>query len=182
METNITQEVYDLLEDRTDSMRSIKGQYKRALENSQSKDYTMEARGRYSAEASQLKHEIEQLSDRAIMDAKKLVSEYREKVESGRRLDPEKITDEIKLLQPGIILKERDIESLLERVKGNQTMEQIIMRYAEEHEIQPKGWYMDYGRQEKELADSIDYTLDIYRKWISGDSASQMLKTFFNVM
>lgn len=182
METNITQEVYNLLEDRTDSMRSIKSKYRTAYANSMSSDYTMEARNRYSNEASQLKFEINQLSDKAIMDAQKLIKEYREKVESERRLDPEKITDEIKLLQPGIVLKEADIVSLLERVKGNQTMEQIIMRYAEEHEIKPRGYYLDYGRQEKEIADALESTLTYYRKWISGDSASEMLKKFFELM
>ena len=51
-------------------------------------------------------------------------------------LSPKEITDDAQLLTCGVKLTAKEIGTLLERNKGNYTMETILLRYAEENGLQ----------------------------------------------
>ena len=117
--------------------------------------------------------------DAAIKAAKDKVNEYREYVEKNSRLDPAKLTDDIKLLQPGIVLTERDFIGMLERNAGNSTMEQTILRAAKERGVNLPYYHTDID--EVRRADSLDNTIHYFEHWIENEQAGEMLDKFFGV-
>ncbi|MBO7283830.1 MAG: hypothetical protein J6U71_02060 [Bacteroidales bacterium] len=181
MELNMTTQVYNLVKGRLQDL-----DYKKALLNGlntkiSSSDYSAEKKQSMQAEAYELKRSLAMSADDIIRDANKLIDGLLDDVERENRLDPAQITEDIKLLQPGIILRQEDIEAILERNKDNKTMVQIALRYADEHKISPKGTYYIGGQQEREEAKALESTLDIYRKYIPQENASVMLDKFFGV-
>ena len=51
-------------------------------------------------------------------------------------LDPTKLTDDVRLLNSGVKMTSRDIKAMLKRNSDNRTMLQVILRYADEHNIE----------------------------------------------
>lgn len=181
MDNNIVQTVYDSLEAATTEIDKIRSEYAAI-------DAKIGA-GRYSYDTLQkeiypkrdeLRMKIHNESDRAIASAKELVNQYRQDAAKLNNLNPADITDDIKLLQAGIPLLERDVLAILERNQGNRTMTQLVLRYAEEHGIDTKTYYIG-GQAEEETAKSLDDILFYYAKWIDKDNAHDMLRRFFNV-
>lgn len=56
-------------------------------------------------------------------------------------LNPADLTDDIKLLESRIPLTKRDIDVMLERNSGNNTMTQLILRYCENNGIETRTAY-----------------------------------------
>lgn len=56
-------------------------------------------------------------------------------------LDPSKLTDDVRLLNSGVKLNQRDIKAMLKRNSENRTMTQLILRFADEHGIETDGTY-----------------------------------------
>lgn len=54
-------------------------------------------------------------------------------------LDPSKLTDDLRLLNSGVTLTQRDIKSMLNRNSDNRTMIQLILRFADQHGIETDG-------------------------------------------
>lgn len=129
---------------------------------------------------SALQQKIRNASDAAINEAKALVNQYRQDTLNRNRLDPAEMTDDVKLLAPGIVLEQRDIIGMLERNAGNRTMTQIILRYAKEHDFET-GLHFDDGHAEAEHAKDLEGVISLYAKWIDKPKAKQMLRTFFQV-
>lgn len=97
--------------------------------------------GKYSSEGrAEIQNEIS-ARNRAIAEKKKKISdsintridEYVAKCTPS--LSPAEITDDAKLLTCGVKLTSGEIGTLLERNKGNFTMETILIRYAEENKL-----------------------------------------------
>lgn len=181
MDNNIFQTVFDSLEADTTELDKLRTEYA-ALE-------AKIKEGRYSDQTlakeiypkrDALRRQISDSSARAIEKAKGIVNQYRQEAERLDDLDPAAITDDIKLLQAGIPLLPRDINAILERNKGNRTMTQLALRYAEEHGVEVNVHYVG-GQAEKENADSLDGIISYYARWIDKDNAHNMLRKFFNV-
>lgn len=182
MDRNIVQEVYDLLETRTNELEEDKELMRSAQKRLESNDYSSEGKKKIHDEIGRLKQSIDSSVNRAMDEARTLIEGYRKEVHDENRLDPTKMTDDVKLLAPGIILKERDIEAMLDRNKDNKTMVQIILRYAEEKNIVPNGARLySGGQQELQTANAMDGILSYYERWMKGDQALSMLKKFFSV-
>lgn len=80
-----------------------------------------------------LKSELNAIQENTKSEVRRLTEQQKEKLVNIDVLDPKELTDDIKLLQGGLILKERDIEGILSRNAGNRTMTQLAIRYADEH-------------------------------------------------
>lgn len=181
MDNNIVQTVYDSLEAATTEIDKTRSEYA-AIEKKIKE-------GRYSNQTLQkeiypkrdaLRGKIRTDSARAIDSARELVNQYRQDAAKLDNLNPADITDDIKLLQAGIPLLERDVLAILERNQGNRTMTQLALRYAKEHGIDTKTYYIG-GQAEAETANNLDGILSYYAKWIDKDNAHDMLRRFFNV-
>lgn len=179
----ITQAVYDTLATRTEEIG-------KDIEEREVTDALISS-GRYNAKyvesdlrpkRDNLRMKINYAADSAIQEAQNLINQYRKEAADRNRLDPAELTDDVKLLQPGIKLLPRDIEGMLERNSTNRTMTQIILRYAKENGIEMGGtWYIG-GQQEEETAKALEGTLSYYRRWITTPDAKKMLDKFFGII
>ena len=127
-----------------------------------------------------LLRKIDSMRETAIREAKDHINQYRKEAEELNNLNPNALTDDIKLLQSGITLLPRDIEAILKRNEGNRTMIQIALRYAKEHDIEVNTYYIG-GEEEKSIADTLDTVLYHYKKWIDKPNGRAMLRKFFAV-
>lgn len=179
----ITQAVYDTLATKTEEIRQD-------IEAREAVDALISS-GRYNTQyvesdlrpkRDSLRMKINSASDSAIQEAQNLVNQYRKKAADRNKLDPAELTDDVKLLQPGIKLEPRDIQGMLERNSTNRTMTQIILRYAKENGIDTGGTLFVGGQEEEATARALEGILSYYRKWIATPDAKTMLDKFFGIV
>lgn len=181
---NITEQVYTALSESTEAIAKDVAEYT-ALEN-KSKSGNLTEKGLKEEvwpTMNGLRIKIRKDSEAAIRNAEKMVAEYRESFARLNDLDPELITNDIKLLQAGIPLLPRDLEAILERSKGNRTMTQLALRYAKQHKINLQGIWGKYApsNEEEKTAASLEGILHYYSHWINKGNARQMLDKFFGI-
>ena len=182
MDNNITQTVYETLDAKTDDIIGMGVACKQIEEKINS--------GRYSQKTidNELKPKLQAMQNNqreacknALDEARSLISQFREDNAKANQLNPAELTDDVKLLQSGIILKPRDIEGMLERNASNRTMTQIILRYAEENKIGIDRTYYIGGQEEEETAKALDNVIYYYKNWIDKPNAKAMLNRFFGI-
>ena len=130
-----------------------------------------------NAQITDLRIQRRRAINEALNAAKAQVNAYREYVEKRGRLDPAQLTDDIKLLQPGIVLTDRDFIGMMERNAGNSTMEQAILRAAKERGIDIGMNYTEIDEQRR--ADEMNDVIHYFERWIDNDKAGAMLDKFF---
>lgn len=176
---DIAQSVFDTLNTRTDEISEMLDEYNRIDEKINSKRYSEKAlQDIYYPQRTEIRNNIQHAADSAIDEAHKLIDQYIKDSEEENSLDPADLTDDVKLLQPGITLLPRDIKTMLHRNENNPTMLQIILRYAQEHNIELDG--IQYVEPQKQTAADLKAILTYYRHWIDQKNAKDMLKKFFN--
>ena len=182
MTQNIVKDVYTTLQKRAEEIGKAVAERDRLEEKIKS--------GRYSSQTlnaevypkrDALRQEIRSSSDNAIKEAKALIEQYRKDADALNDLDPAQITDDIKLLQPGIVLTSRDVKAIIERNKTNRTMTQIALRYAKQNNIDVGGTIYVGGEAERETADTLDGLLYYVAKYIDKPEAKEMIDKFFNM-
>lgn len=180
MDSNITQTVYNNLFTATEEISESVAKQEELQAKIDSNRYTGDTiRKEIVPKMDQLKEEIRRKSDAALKNAQDLIDKYRAEAAEANVLNPADITDDVKLLQSGITLLPRDIQGILDRNKGNRTMTQIVLRYAQEHNIDTGGTYYTGGQQEEEIAKALEGILFYYKNWIGTPRAMQMLDKFF---
>lgn len=92
-----------------------------------------------------LKGKIRDTREKAEKAAKEVCDEYVQELRDQEELDPALLTDDVRLLQAGVKLNERDAKAMLRRNAGNQTMTQLILRYCKENDIETGVYY--YGNK-----------------------------------
>lgn len=150
--------------------------------------------GHYSAEGiATIQSEIDGLKKKISNQKMNLEASLTAKLDSfvsehTPRLDPEEVTDDIKLLNCGVKLREAEIEQLLNKCMGNYTMTILLLRYAEERELKLGNDIMGramlntgsdalrtFAREERER---IQYAL----KWLDNfEKGKEMLNRFYGV-
>ena len=179
---SITEQVFKSLDESLNDIEKEVAEESRLAEAMQSGRYSSQAlHNEIMPKRDEVHTRVKRMSYDALQKANNLISGYEKEVEASNQLNPEEITDDIKLLQAGIILKPRDIQGMLERNRENRTMLQIILRYAEEHKIDTGGTWYTGGRSELNEAKALKGVLQIYEKWITTKQAREMLYKFFNV-
>lgn len=142
--------------------------------------------GYYSPEAwnKEREPELRELSEK-IRSAKnsalsnvKVYLDLRIKEAENKKLDPGSITDDIKLLNCGLPLKEKEVEDILLKNKGNYTMEQLILRYAEEHNMNLGYIYQSGASEEAEQMQSLLFAADTFEKYMEADNYLKVLNEF----
>ena len=182
MDNNITQTVFDTLEARTAEISKDIAERDALEEKIMSGRYTQQAlHTDIYPKRNALRRKIADASEAAIQEAKNLVNQYRADVAESNRLDPSQLTDDVKLLQPGIVLNPADIQGMLKRNEGNRTMLQVILRFAEANGIDTGKTYYIGGQAEENNARNLETILFYYKKWIDKPNAKDMLYKFFNV-
>lgn len=174
--------VYNTLDNYTDEIGKTIAEQQKLEEKINSGRYSEQTlRNEVYPKRDELRHKINSMRDSALQAAKGIISQYRIDAAEKNNLDPAELTDDVKLLQAGIVLKPRDIQGMLKRNEDNRTMTQIILRYAEEHNIDTGKTYYVGGQQEEETARALDNIIHYYKNWIDKPNAKVMLNKFFQI-
>ena len=116
------------------------------------------------------REELRKLQEEVKKEVRTITEDMKKSISDKERLNPEELTEDVKLLQGGLSLKERDIEGILERNSDNRTMIQLALRYAEEHGLKVNTLYVS-GTEEVRQCDSIALAIDTVVKWYDTESA-----------
>ncbi len=84
----------------------------------------------------ELTRQIDNIRFNANKDIKTMCDDYIEELRAEDDLDPSLITDDVKLLNSGVRLTNRDIKAMLNRNSDNHTMTQVILRYCKDNDIE----------------------------------------------
>ena len=182
---NITEQVYVTLSESTDEIAKDVAKYTKLQDESKSGKLTEKGiKEDLWPAMNDLRIKIRNDSEAAIRKAENMVAEYRKNAARLNDLDPELITNDIKLLQAGVPLLPRDLEAILERSKGNRTMTQLALRYAKQHDIDLTGIQGKYAlrNEEEDTAKRLDGILQYYSRWINKGNAKTMLDKFFGII
>ena len=174
--------VYNTFKNAVEAMAEKHAEYEKYQEMEKSGKYTKETiEKEIRPNLREISREISEDGQKAVEDALRLCDDYQKKMYQADALNPEELTDDVKLLNAGITLNAKDINELLARNAGNATMEQIVLRYANEKSI-------DLGKnppvfaghnREIQAAEDLKGTARIYGRWIDKENAQQMLDKFF---
>ncbi len=178
---NIVDTVYNTLDSHTEEIGKVIAERDALEEKIKSNRYTPQVlKEEVYPKRDELKRKIETMCDTAFSEARGHIAQYRADTADSNRLDPSQLTDDVKLLQPGIKLNAADIQGMIKRNEGNRTMLQIILRYAEDNGIDTGGTLYVGGQQEEETARNLEGIMYYYKNWIDKPNAKDMLNRFFN--
>lgn len=146
------------------------------IESDNAKKYTPEfIRNEIVPKMNEVKSRMETLREDGNKKIRQICDDYIKQLEGEDRLNPEQINDnEMKLLNSGITLTRKDIDAMLERNKGNQTMEQLIIRYCEDHDINPGVYYIG-NRYVISSVNAVPDAVKVALKYPSNDYAYEKL-------
>ena len=179
---NIVQSVYDSLKTSTKEIGKAVAE-RDALEGRvKANRYSRDAlQNEIFPELDRLKARVRDGVSDALAAARGLVREYEGGIESRYSLDPAEITPDLQLLQSGIPMTEKDIKSMLSRNAKNKTMVQLILRFAEAHNISTGGTFFVAADNERETAKNLYSMIDLYSKYLDRPDGLTMLDQFFGV-
>lgn len=183
MDYNINKTVYYYLKEANKEIAKLRKTYNENEEKIKSNRYTPQFKKEgLIPKREELRRKLQLACEDSIRDAKNLVAQYRKDAAELDNLNPADITDDIKLLSPGIKLLPRDIQGMLKRNEDNRTMVQIIMRYAKENNLDVGYNVYLGGEAERLTADALDTIINSYSRWIDTDNADSMLEKFFDIV
>lgn len=184
--TDIRKTVYDALTKSTADIAKLQEQVEELDRKIQSKVYDEKyVRSDLIPQKERIKSQIRSESNNAIANAENMVAQYKELADRINILDPERITADINLLQPNIVLQPRDIAAMMQRNQGNRTMQMIVLRYAEKNlgmnvtDLYAK--YLREGDMALQTAQIVDEKIRYYRKHLGQRGAQKALNSFFGI-
>lgn len=114
---------------------------------------------------STLRSDMMNVKANALNKIAKLSEEYAAELKSANNLDASLITDDVKLLNVGVTLTQKDLEDMFDRNSGNPTMEQIIERYAREKNVPLNRTRKLANEDVISAVESIPYVTERIIKW-----------------
>lgn len=182
---NILNTVYDELKEATTEIQKVVTEKNDLEDRVKSNRYSAETVKReFEPRIDDLKQKIRSMKEKTFADAKALVSSYRAEMDERNNLDASELTDDIRLLQSGIPLTERDVEHILRRAENNRTMSIVALRYAEQHglKIQHRPYTFELEQQAaRDTANALDEIIAYFPRWIDTNRAFIMLDQFFGI-
>ena len=182
MDNNIVNSVYSTLKEGTESMHKGMDEYKALDEKINSGLYAPKLiNEEFLPKKTEIKSQYESTITKTLADAYAMIDNYEQEIAELDALNPDEITDDIKLLQSGIKLNERDIKSMLNRNQGNRTMEQLILRYADEKKIDAGFTYQSSLSQQRDKINGLREVTKRYERYMHDDNAQDVLARFFEI-
>lgn len=113
----------------------------------------------------ELSKQIDDTRYEANRRAQRLCDEYQDELRAQDDLDPSLLTDDVRLLQAGVKLTQRDIKAMLNRNADNHTMTQVILRYCKENDIDTGGVHYMGNKYTIRNVDAMRSNVDVSLKW-----------------
>lgn len=127
-------------------------------------------------EIAKLKREREAIRENATKKVREIAREYMDKQAALDELRGDQITDDVRLLTCGIKLNVGELEKMFDRNAGNGTMQQIICRYAYEHEMKDfRRAYHPYSSGCVNFDHDISYQVDVALKYYNDKNAYERI-------
>ena len=111
-----------------------------------------------------LKREMDDIQYHVNVFVRSITEMRKESLKDFDRIRPEELTEDVKLLQGGLILEERDVQGIIDRNPGNRSMVQLALRYAEQHGMRIKADYAS-AQSMKQSYDAISGSVATVVKW-----------------
>ena len=92
-------------------------------------------------------------------------NEYVAELRAADQLNPDNLTDDIKLLQAGVALSADDLTMLFDRNAGNSTMQKLIADYAKQHDRDIGRHYRPPHIDLMQSVDRIPEAMEVAIKW-----------------
>ena len=184
---NIQDEVYLSLKNDTEAIfDTVKQLHETEADIASGRYSEQHIRNHLKPRRDKLRGKVKAAEGAALNNAQRLVGQYKEQQRAALQLNPEALTADIDLLNSAIPLDERDLCAILDRVKGNRTMETLTHRYAEMNGVKLPQAYVYTGDAEARQAEiAADGALDAakryterYMRTLDGQT---MLDRFFGV-
>ena len=185
----IIDDVASIVKESTEDIQQDVQQREEILKKMNSNDYSAEWKtmtGRPAAD--KLRRTIGEKKDATQRAVEKALSEYIEAAEAEDALNPDELTDDVKLLNLAMPLELQDIKQMLARNEGNRTMTQLILRYAKAHEMTDamraagmRPIYFTKSEEARATAEAVRSTTRLYvDHWIDHPTkAADMLQEFY---
>lgn len=91
--------------------------------------------------------------------------EYIAELRKADQLNPDNLTDDIKLLQSGVALSADDLAMLFDRNTGNSTMQKLISDFAKQHNRDIQRYYRPTNAELIQSVEKVPYTMQVVLKW-----------------
>ena len=132
-------EVYNCMMDGHKAVLEKSAEIAEIDEKLQSGLYAVAVMERLKAAKPEKEKEIDEIKKQTIKAAGHIVDKYIEECQAADAINPDDITDDVKILQLPTTATRNDLINILKRNEDNCTMQQIVLRYAEEHDINLDG-------------------------------------------
>lgn len=122
--------------------------------------------------------EIDRAQDDARRAAQAIINKFAKELRDADALNPAELTDDVRLLEPGISLRKQDILAIIERNANNRTMVQLALRAAEDRGIDLDGIRYTTNESRARHAEALRYVVDVALRW-STEPGKKMFDKLF---
>ena len=116
-------------------------------------------------ELTSIKRKREAMRENGVSAVRTRANEYIAELRKADQLNPDNLTDDIKLLQSGIALSVDDLEMLFDRNAGNSTMQKLITDFAKQHDRDIQRYYRPANADLIKGVENIPEVMRIVLKW-----------------
>lgn len=116
-------------------------------------------------ELTSIRRKREAMREDGVSAVRTRANEYIAELRKADQLNPDNLTDDIKLLQSGIALSVDDLEMLFDRNAGNSTMQKLITDFAKQHDRDIQRYYRPANADIISGVKSIPEVMRIVLKW-----------------
>ena len=178
--SNLNSDVYEVLKTGTAGLAKMQDELKALRDDEQSGIYSdMMLNNDIRPKIAALKEDISKEAESVLSEAHGLVEEHKKKLRAADEINGADITEDAALFKVGVPLTEKDLRAILARNKGNATMEQLTLRYAEQNGIELKDIGFIGHAVELQEAESLNEIVNVYSRWITAPDARDILDQFF---
>ena len=116
-------------------------------------------------ELTNIKRKREAMREDGVSAVRARANEYIAELRKADELNPDKLTDDIKLLQSGVALSADDLATLFDRNAGNSTMQKLITDFAKQHDRDIQRYYRPANADMIRGVENIPEVMRIVLKW-----------------
>lgn len=120
----------------------------------------------------------QEMADLAVLNEKEckaLCDDYIVELSKASALNGEDITPDAKLLNAGVKLDAKDLKSIIDRNNDNITMTKLVLRYADEHDVDIGLTYHDPYEDTIRVVSGLPYSSKVAEKWFEKDSVYEQI-------
>lgn len=157
--------------------QSKKTEYDKLTQDKKSGEYTADYIAKeITPKQYALKQAMDSIQKKASNDVKELTEEMRIHLRGLDALNPNEITDDVKILNSGVKLTKNDLQSIIDKNPTNRTMTQLALRYASENNID-MGLTYNNAESEMKTYESIEQVANVVIKWFDNASGFNSMNT-----